>query len=605
MTSFFTSNLLEKSPLEIEKCRGIAKNLTVFSLNLHKNYNLKIFSTYATLCLARRNLPLIRVYVAKRATERIFIIIKTTLLKAILKGGKMRIKRQWPRFLQKKSLFKFNRFFVLTYHFLRHLKASSKQILLDRRSFKNMLSAKVFLSVVALNIQPTKNSEFYPNLNTSGIEFEALVLKNSLSYIEIGGHLAGIDYDLLADFKKTSSYSIRVKAFNSWPELMQYFKKNPKSFIASKMPEPFLHNESVRQIFSDTKAELSPALETTEWAMICKNQREFSETFNPGSKNIFVHDYIKESFGDPNNLGAFKKITKYTESAKTLAKTRILPYKDNCLITEKFEAQEIVRTYPELILVEPKQTQLFLNDNKFYTHWVFQKPETKKTKDLSEHFAHFKRRFDHWYMMSLRSSVFKKTKDLYRFHIGTINSKELLIFNKRQASQLPQYLDLFKEAATQVNLPWQLIAAVAYQESHWQEDAVSPTGVRGIMMLTQETAQFLGVIDRTDPRESILGGARYLRYLLNQTPNHLPFKERLSLTLAAYNVGPGHLEDAQEIALKLNKNPHNWMELKEVLPLLAEPEFYKDTRFGKARGREPVEYVRRVRNYFEILQARG
>ncbi|MDN6180202.1 MAG: membrane-bound lytic murein transglycosylase MltF [Halomonas subglaciescola] len=168
-------------------------------------------------------------------------------------------------------------------------------------------------------------------------------------------------------------------------------------------------------------------------------------------------------------------------------------------------------------------------------------------------------------------------------------------------SRLPRYTPLFQQAARDSGFDWQLLAAVSYQESHWDRDAVSPTGVRGLMMLTSPTAKELGVTDRRDPAQSVAGGARYLRQLEKRLPDSITGDDRLYMTLAAYNVGIGHLYDARDITRIRDANPDSWRDVRRALPLLQQREWHEKTRHGYARGGEPVIYVRNIRRYYEML----
>ena len=168
--------------------------------------------------------------------------------------------------------------------------------------------------------------------------------------------------------------------------------------------------------------------------------------------------------------------------------------------------------------------------------------------------------------------------------------------------RLPRYQPWFEEAAAETGIDWHLLAAIGYQESRWDETAVSPTGVRGLMMLTAETAQRVGVSDRSDPRDSILGGARYLRLIKQTIPERIREPDRTWLALAAYNVGFGHLEDARVLAEDRGKDPDSWDAVRETLPLLAQERWFTRTRRGYARGWEPVGFVRNVQTYAELLK---
>ena len=191
----------------------------------------------------------------------------------------------------------------------------------------------------------------------------------------------------------------------------------------------------------------------------------------------------------------------------------------------------------------------------------------------------------------------------YYAYIGEFDFVDLRALNRRIDERLPNFIDRFAEAETKTGMPADLLAALSYQESHWDPAAVSPTGVRGIMMLTRNTAESLGVMDRLDPVAAIDGGARYLADRHRRLPETIPEPDRTFLALASYNIGRGHLLDARQLARELGKNPDSWDDMKEVLPLKADKRYYPSTRYGYARGYEPVHYVQRIRNYRDVISS--
>lgn len=185
--------------------------------------------------------------------------------------------------------------------------------------------------------------------------------------------------------------------------------------------------------------------------------------------------------------------------------------------------------------------------------------------------------------------------------IDEFNYLESRRFVDAALERLPQYREWFEQAAAQ-DLDWRLLAAIAYQESHWREDAVSATGVQGLMMLTQDTAARVGIVDRTDPQQSIHGGALYFREMHAKIPERIQEPDRTWFTLAAYNVGFGHLEDARILTQRKGGNPDRWDDVKRYLPLLREEQYYAQSKHGFCRGNEPVHFVANIQRYHTTLR---
>jgi membrane-bound lytic murein transglycosylase F len=174
-------------------------------------------------------------------------------------------------------------------------------------------------------------------------------------------------------------------------------------------------------------------------------------------------------------------------------------------------------------------------------------------------------------------------------------------FVRHFATRLPQYREFFHEAELATGIDWRLLAAVAYQESHWNPSAVSPTGVRGIMMLTETTAQAMQVANRDDPRASIIGGARYFSGAMRKVPARISEPDRTWLAVAAYTAGFGHVEDARILTQFQGADPDDWEAVRERLPLLSDEQWYRRVERGYAPGHQIVSYVDNVRRYYEIL----
>jgi membrane-bound lytic murein transglycosylase F len=198
-----------------------------------------------------------------------------------------------------------------------------------------------------------------------------------------------------------------------------------------------------------------------------------------------------------------------------------------------------------------------------------------------------------------RDGTLAHLDEKYFAHVKRFDYVDTRAFLRAIDNKLPKYKERFQHYSG--DLDWRKLAATAYQESHWNPNARSPTGVRGLMMLTLPTAKEMGIENRLDAEQSIKGGAKYLIDILNRLPESIPENERMWFALASYNIGYGHVEDARKLAESMGLNPSSWRDLKEVLPLLHKRKYYKQTRYGYARGNEAVHYVDNIRRYYDTL----
>lgn len=206
------------------------------------------------------------------------------------------------------------------------------------------------------------------------------------------------------------------------------------------------------------------------------------------------------------------------------------------------------------------------------------------------------------FMLTARASglVDAIEERFYRYpeQLGRVSMHQFL---GQVRARLPKLLPLFRKTASRLGMDWRLLAAIAYQESQWDPDAVSFTGVRGIMMLTRRTAEQVGINDRRDPEQSIAGGARYFLELHRRLPPQVRDSDRIWFTLAAYNMGMGHLEDARVLTERQGGNPDDWSDVEQRLNLLSQERYYKDLRYGYARGFEARKFVSNVQRYYDTL----
>lgn len=257
----------------------------------------------------------------------------------------------------------------------------------------------------------------------------------------------------------------------------------------------------------------------------------------------------------------------------------------DCTVADSHLAEYARRLYPDLVIPMSLTEARPLG-------WVYNQNVTGMDQALAA-----------WFMDAHAGGFLEELDEHWFGHLDDFDYVEVLRFVERVDERLPRYRTYFEAAAAETEFDWHLLAAQAYQESHWDPQAVSPTGVRGIMMLTQPTAREVGVKNRMDPEQSVEGGARYLQRLYNRLPDGIEGQDRLWFALAAYNVGMGHVYDARTLARRQGLDPNSWQNIERMLPLLTRPKYYKSVKHGYARGYEPVRYVERIRDYYNMLRA--
>lgn len=200
-----------------------------------------------------------------------------------------------------------------------------------------------------------------------------------------------------------------------------------------------------------------------------------------------------------------------------------------------------------------------------------------------------------------KNGILEQLIHRYYSHVEKFNYSDITTFQEHVKKRLPKFRPIFEKIAKQQQLEWTMLAAISYQESLWDPKAKSPTGVRGLMMLTQNTARLVKITNRLDPEQSILGGARYFKRVLQKIPERIPQPDHTWLALASYNIGFGHVEDARKITQGQKGDPDKWLDVKKYLPYLSRKQWYTKTKHGYARGGEPVIYVENIRKYYDLL----
>ncbi|MCK9454949.1 membrane-bound lytic murein transglycosylase MltF [Sulfurimonas sp.] len=410
-----------------------------------------------------------------------------------------------------------------------------------------------------------------------------VALLNSPSTYYIGPDGAkGFEYDILNAYAKHLDVDLNITMVNTTKEALE-LSKNPNIHITSA--------SLAKTKIKEKNFNFGPSYFEAQQQVICYRGMLWSGKFPKsvedlaGLKIVVGEETSYSETIDSLLEDGFDINATYTSEYSTeelLAK--VADNEIDCTIADSNIYALNQRYFPKIALA-------FSVSNREQLAWVLA-PDSKELKD--DMYS--------WLNGFNQSGEMARLKDHYYSFALFFDYYNTKTFYERIKTRLPKYKELFEKYAEKYGLPCSVLAAQSYQESHWNPRAKSYTGVRGLMMLTQATAKMLGVKNRLDPQQSIEGGAKHLSELLRRVPSDVEGEDRLKFALAAYNVGLGHIFDAQILAERMGLNKNVWSDLKKVLPLLAQKKYYKTLKHGYARGSEPVRYVDSIYDYRDILQ---
>jgi len=391
----------------------------------------------------------------------------------------------------------------------------------------------------------------------------------------------GFEYDLLKAYAKSIDVELNLTVVYTVKEALELTKKGIGDITSASLS---VNPEREKEF------KFGPYYHSIYEELICHNS-----LYKKGKIPKEINDLAglsvmvgKNTSSESTLLKLKKKVNGFDFNTTTELSTDELleeVWKQNidCTVADSHMFMISQRYYPELVRT------IRLTD-KINLGWLLRKGDNSLSDSLFR-----------WMNKYERSGKMEELNQFYYKFLDIFDYVDNTEFHKKLKNLLPKYEKYFQEAGKEYNIPWMLLAAQSYQESHWNPDAKSPTGVRGMMMLTQDTAKLLKVKNRLDVKESIHGGAKYFDMMKKVLPKEVTEKNRLALSLAAYNIGLGHIYDAQDLARQLNKDPYSWNDLKTVLPFLSQKKYYKNLKYGYARGNEPVRYVDSIQNYYDII----
>lgn len=397
-------------------------------------------------------------------------------------------------------------------------------------------------------------------------------------YIDREGEPSGPEHDLVHAFADSIDVEVEFRFYDTIAEAMAAVEAGEVDFAAAGLTITDERKERFR---------FGPPYQAVKQQLICR--RGGTQPQTPAEMvDADIHVIAGSSYVERlEELREEHPELRWTERDDATTETLMQEAWDreiDCTVADSTIARMNRRLFPELVLSQDLTAEQQLG-------WALPQPR----RDIARAMRNWLDDFDD-------SGELQRHRDRYYGHYREFDYVDIRRMMRRVGERFRRYEDWFRAAGERYDIPYTLLAALAYQESHWNPNAVSPTGVRGLMMLTERTAREVDVDNRLDPRQAIFGGAQYLDWMRERIAEEAPEPDRTFLALAAYNVGRGHLHDAQRLARELGRDPLSWPDMAEVLPLLADPAHYRDLEYGYARGHEPVLYVTRIREYWRFLE---
>ncbi len=440
----------------------------------------------------------------------------------------------------------------------------------------SLLSFFIFLSVLIHNKEFSFNLTRLEKIKKTGVL--RLITNNSINtYYYYKGQPTGFEYDLAKEFANFLDVDLDVVT-SGWNNMFAYLEQGKGDFIASGISITKERLEKVN--FSIPYMKIQQHIVHHKLVFGPKNIEDLTFRTIDIRRGTSYHSRLEEIKKSGINVNYILHNNIPTEELIRMVHDRKIKF----TIADDNVAYLSQRYYPDILIGIPLQKKESLA-------WAVNKNDSQMLEQINKFFLY-----------ANETGIMQQISDKYYANIEDSDPFDLKSFHQRIETRLPKYKKTIIEESIKYDFDWKLIAAVVYQESHFNPNAKSFTNVRGLMQVTKDTAEEMGIENRLNPSQSIKAGIKYLDKMFKKFDYIEDEYERILFALASYNIGYGHVMDAMQIAKMMGLDEKKWQNLKTALPLLSKSDYYKETKHGYARGWEPVQYVERILTYFDILK---
>ena len=395
------------------------------------------------------------------------------------------------------------------------------------------------------------------------------------NWYSVNGNNHGIEHDLLKLFAQHTGKNLNFKLVNTASDAFTALEENEASLAVGSLVLP----ESKKNLLS-----AGPTYMTVKQTIV----HHYTET-PPASPAEISMNKIHVG-GNPAHLETLTKIRRQNDDPRLWILDKQTSAENLLdMINQGFINYAVVNSDKILLLKQyyPNIKEAFSISDELPITWIFHINDQPLSAEINRFFTEIK-----------HTRELNNILDRHYGHTQHLNYPQKLTLIKNYDQHFIKYRDIFQELGNAYDIDWKLLAAISYQESHWNPKAQSVSGVKGLMMVTKEVLNKFQLPDRYDPVQNALAGTKYLLQLKDQLPPEIGEPDRTWLGLIAYNIGFSNLQKIIDQVQEQNQKRVLWVDVRDTLRTTKRP---SNITAEHAHTYNPINYVYNIRAYYDLI----